>query len=186
MRARASAAEFKDIFAPPSPPPANRSARGARPQPIAAPLPGMLLRPASNSCGRLVTRPPPPSSARGAPWRGYAALQGETPAALPGRRDRPSGTPGTAGPASLGTGCPASPGTGCRGTPRTEPDSALSSGLSLRGRRVRAVAPPWPQSAGRVWGSSCCAVGREGKEPRCLRETRSSDPHPSRGAGERV
>lgn len=89
MQARASAAEFKDIFTPPSPPPANRSARGARPQPIAAPLPGMLLRPASNSCGRLVTRPP------------LSVLRARRPLArLRGAAGRDSGgSPWAAGPA---------------------------------------------------------------------------------------
>lgn len=49
---------------------ANGSARRARPQPMAAPLPGILPRSASNSCcGCLVTRP------HGAPWRRRVAQQ---------------------------------------------------------------------------------------------------------------
>ncbi|XP_077028382.1 uncharacterized protein LOC143692283 [Agelaius phoeniceus] len=150
---------------------------------MAAPLSGMLPGPASNSCGRLVTRPPPIPPPRAAPPGEAGRRRRRDPGGSPWAAGPVLGPPGTAGPASPDTAGPASPGTGCRGTPRTEPDSALSSGLSLRGRRVRAVAPPWLQSAGRIWGSSCTAVGREGKEPRCLRETRSSDPHPSRGAG---
>ncbi|XP_059696307.1 uncharacterized protein LOC132324222 [Haemorhous mexicanus] len=128
------------------------SANGRAPLRNAARACQQQLRPSRDSpCA------PPATSACGAPWRGWAAaLQGGTPAALPGRRDWPSGTPGTAGRAS--------PGTGCRGTPRTDPDSAFSSGLSLRGRRVRAVAPPWPQSGARRWGPFVRRCGQREKK----------------------
>lgn len=125
-RAPPSATPFKDTLAPPSPP----SSQWERPQcsPSAndrAP-PAILPGPASNSCAGLVTRPPPPQSARGAPWRGWVVLQGETPAALPRQRDRPSGTP------SIALGDP---------------------GISLRDsrhRRQAAPAPPAPFSRHRL------------------------------------
>lgn len=139
-------------------PSANRSAGSARPQPMAAPLPGMLPGPAGNSCGCLVTRPASCCAQR--PLAGLGGAAGRDPGgsawagpALRNPRHRPPcGFSRTAGPAS--------PATGCRGTPKTEPDIALSSGAVLG-----ALAPPWPQSAGGSGGSSCTAVRRERKKP---------------------
>lgn len=151
-------------------PPANGSARGARPQPMAAPLPGILPGPASNSCGRLVTRPPP--SVRGVPWRGWAALQGETPAALPRRRTGPqrppvppSWTPSTAlrdppvpPSGTHGTTGPLSPGTGCRGIPKTEPDVALGALLARA-----PCSGPW-RRPGQRWGHFVRRCGKGEKK----------------------
>lgn len=155
----ASVALFIDVLAPPSPPPANGSARGARPQPITAPLPGILPGPSSNSCGRLVTRPPAPRGAPpgGAGRRCRARPRGSPGAGPPALRDpRPSGTPGTAGPAA--------PGLGCRRTRKPSPTLPSARGSPCADTVSGAVAPPWPQSAGRRWGHFVHRCGEKEKK----------------------
>lgn len=165
------------------------------------------------------SRDSPSPSARGAPWRGWAGLQGGTR-----RRDRPSGTPalpsGTParhrlrdpqhrpqGPSTPPSGTPAPP----SGTPRHRPQGppAPPSGTpappdpflpapaavtprkpsptlsSARGSPCRV--PCWGRRAQGVLGALRAPLWEQReKTARCLRETRSSDPCPPRGAGERV
>lgn len=175
----ASVALFIDVLAPPSPPPANGSARGARPQPITAPLPGILPGPSSNSCGRLVTRPPAPRGAPpgGAGRRCRARPRGSPGAGPPALRDpRPSRTPGPqAPPAPPAPLLPASAAAGPENRARPCPR------LGALPARTRCQGPwrrPGRRARGGVGGTSCTAVGRKRKKPQCLRETRSSDPYP--------
>lgn len=174
---------FKDALAPPSPPigqwerpRCSSSANGRAPPRNLARACQQQLRPSRDSPSPLRTRRPLAglSGAAGRDSGGFPSAAG------PALRDPRHRSQGPLAPRPPFSRHPATV------APR-KPSPTLPSGLSLRGRRVRGRGAVLAAERRPALGALRAPLweGRE-KKPQGLRETRSSDPCPTWGAGERV